>query len=135
MLVEQTDKNNLDFLVGDQETVVVLAYSEFFQDLSKVLSAEQIAQCKPYLLYIDQKVVDQIKKAAESNSTADIVIPDCTKPEEMQNPVPVMIDITKYDTFALLYPEMTDPIVFAMFENTPARNALGRLIDYIIKQN
>ena len=135
MLVEQTKKNNLDFIVGDQETVVVLAYSEFFYDLSQVLSEEQIALYTPYLRYIDLSVVEQIKKAAESNlSNVDIEIPDCTKPEEMQNPIPIMIDITQYDAFTDLYPETSEPIVFAMFEGTPARNVLTNFIEYIIKE-
>ena len=133
-IVEQMKKSKLDFLTGDQETVVVLAYSSFFYDLSEVLSEEQLALYKPYLRYIDQTVVDEIKKAAESNTDADIKIPDCTKPEEMKKPIPVMIDMSKYESLTAFYPDTTDPIVFAVFENTPVKGTVQKVIDFIMKE-
>lgn len=133
-IVEQMEKSKLDFLTGDQETVVVLAYSSFFYDLSAVLSEERLALYKPYLRYIDQAVVDQIKKAAESNTDVEIKIPDCTKPENMEKPIPVMIDMSKYESLTAFYPDTTDPIVFAVFENTPVKETVQKVIDFIMKE-
>lgn len=133
-IVKQTEKSKLDFLTGDQETVVVLAYSSFFYDLSEVLSEEQMALYKPYLRYIDQAVVDEIEKAAENNANATINIPDCTKPEEMKKPIPVMIDMSKYESLTAFYPDTTDPIVFAVFENTPEKETVQKVIDFIMKE-
>jgi hypothetical protein len=133
-IVKQMKKSKLDFLTGDQETVVVLAYSSFFYDLSRVLSEEQLALYKPYLRYIDQAVVDQIKKAAENKTDVDIKIPDCTKPEEMKKPIPVMIDMSKYESLTAFYPDTTDPIVFAVFENTPVKETVQKVIDFIMKE-
>lgn len=133
-IVQQMEKSKLDFLTGDQETVVVLAYSSFFYDLSEVLSEEQLALCKPYLRYIDQAVVDEIKTAAESNTAVEIKIPDCTKPEEMEKPIPVMIDMSKYESLTAFYPDTTDPIVFAVFENTPVKETVQKVIDFIMKE-
>ena len=130
----QMKKNKLDFMTGDQETVIVLAYSSFFYDLSAVLSEEQMALYKPYLRYIDQAVVDQIKKAAESNADVEIKIPDCTKPENMEKPIPVMIDMSKYESLTAFYPDTTDPIVFAVFENTPVKETVQKVIDFIMKE-
>ncbi len=133
-IVQQMDKSKLDFMTGDQETVVVLAYSSFFLDLSEVLSEEQLALYKPYLRYIDQAVVDEIIKAAESNTDVEIKIPDCTKPEEMKKPIPVMIDMSKYESLTAFYPDTTDSIVFAVFENTPVKGTLQKVIDFIMKE-
>lgn len=133
-IVQQMEKSKLDFLTGDQETVVVLAYSSFFYDLSEVLSEEQLALYKPYLRYIDQAVVDEIKKAAESNTDVEIKIPDCTKPEEMKKPIPVMVDMSKYESLTAFYPDTTDPIVFAVFENTPVKETVQKVIDFIMKE-
>lgn len=134
-IVNQMEDNKLDFMTGDMETVKTLAYSSFFLDLSEVLSEEQLTLYKPYLRYIDQAVVDQIKEAASSNnSEVEITIPDCTKPEEMEKPVPVMIDMSEYDSLAAFYPDATDPIVFAVMENTPVKDTLQKVIDFIMKE-
>lgn len=133
-LVRQTEKGSLDFLTGDMETVITLAYSSFFQDLSQVLSEDQITAYKPYLRYIDLAVVEKIKQAAGANADMDIEIPDCTKPELMEKPVPVMIDMSKYESLAVLYPDEPGGVVFAVFENSPVNGVVRGLIDYIMKE-
>lgn len=133
-LVSQTEKGGLDFLTGDMETVITLAYSSFFQDLSQVLSEDQITAYKPYLRYIDLAVVEKIKQAAGANADIDIEIPDCTKPERMEKPIPVMIAMSKYESLAALYPDEPGSVVFAVFKNSPTNSILCRWIDYLMKE-
>ena len=133
ILVKNIEKGDLDFLTGDQETVTILAYSSFFHDLSVVLSKEQVERYKPYFRYIDQAVVDKIIMAVETETDVDIQIPDCGKPEEMEKPIPVMIDVSHYDDLGALYPEATEPIVFAVFKNSPEIGGLRNIIDLILE--
>ena len=132
-LVHYTEKKDLDFLTGDQETVTVLAYSGFFHDLSVVLSKEQVEQYKPYFRYIDQAVVDKIVEAAETETDVDIQIPDCSKPEDMEEPIPVMIDVSHYEDLGALYSETTEPIVFAIFDESPEIGGLRNILDLIFE--
>lgn len=133
LLVENMNKGNLDFLTGDQETVVILAYSGFFQDLSTILSKEQVEQYKPYFRYIDQAIVDEIALAAESETKVDIQLPDCENPEEMKKPIPVMIDVSHYEDFGTLYPEATEPVVFGIFEKSLEIGGLRNIVDLIFE--
>ena len=64
----------------------------------------------------------------------EIKIPDCTKPEDMKKPIPVMIDMSKYESLTAFYPDTTDPIVFAVFENTPVKETVQKVIDFIMKE-
>ena len=134
VIIEEKNKENLDFLTGDAETATVLAYSGFFADLSEVLSEEQLAQYEPYLRYIDQAVIDEMEKMVASDTITDIEIPDCDKLEEMEKPVPVMIDMSGYDAVADIYPEATESIVFAVFENTPMKDVMQRVIRFIMEE-
>ena len=132
-LVENIKKGDLDFLTGDQETVEMLAYSGFFRDLSVVLSKEQVERYKPYFRYIDQAVVDQIILVAESETDVDIQLPDCAKPEEMEKPIPVMIDVSHYDNLKGLYAETTGTVVFTICEDSPEIGGLRNILDVIFE--
>lgn len=134
-LVKQTDEGNMDFMTGDLKTMTNLAYSSFFVELTEVLSEEQLKLYEPYLLYIDLAVVEQIKKAGEaSDYDAEIIIPDCTKPEDMEKPVAILIDMSECESLAALYPDVEGPIVFSVMENTKHKGTLKTLIESLLEK-
>lgn len=102
-LVTQTSAGDLDFVAGDLPVMTVTAYSEYFLDLSKVLSQEQLELYEPYFLYIDQPVLEQLMETKSSENEEMITIPDCRQPETMEKPVPVMIDVSSWDKVEKIY--------------------------------
>ena len=85
----------LDFVVCDITSMENLAYSEFFVDLSTVLTKEQLDAYAPYLLYMDMAFLEDLKEIVESeNYDVEIEVPDSTKPETMEKPIPVFINIS-----------------------------------------
>lgn len=114
----------LDFVAGDTNALTVLAYANYLVDLRKVLSDEDFAKYEPYFLYIDEAVLH----------AEDIIsdYPDCTKPEEMERPIPVLIDISASDEIAKLYPGVK-PIILGVAANAPNTETLSDFLDYLDK--
>ena len=124
----------VDFIVSPEEHLLDYAYNEYFTDLTTVLSEEQIEKYKPYLLYIDGAVVEEIDKASEDlNNETEIVLPDCTRPEEMQEPIPVFIDMTKCEKLLEVYGSATDSLVFGILVNASAPELTIDFLDYLME--
>lgn len=85
-IIAQLSTGYLDFMTGDLESMLDLAYKGFFPDLTDMLSRDVYAAWEPYLLYIDSALI------SEENITAD-EYPDCTDPDSMAQPMPVLIDM------------------------------------------
>lgn len=121
----------IDFMSGDIDAMTDLAYKQYTVDLRDVLSKDELAKYEPYFLYIDQAVIDARSKAFENNEDgSDIVIPDCTKPETMEKPIPVMIDISKCDALSEIYGE-TDDLALGIANNAPNVETLMDFLEYI----
>lgn len=135
IIVVQVAAGELDFMTGDLETLSSLAYSEYFVDLSTVLSEDQLALYEPYLLYIDQTVLEALNEDTDLDSTKTITIPDCDKPETMEKPIPVMINISHCDDVKEFYPHMTedDPIVFGFTVNSKHAEMTAAFLDFLMK--
>lgn len=85
---------DLDFITADRAAMTDIAYFDFFYDLREVLTNEQIKKYQSRFLYIDLAVLDKIKESnANFEDSSKIKKPDCTNPDEMETPVPVLIDI------------------------------------------
>lgn len=124
----------LDFVVCDLDTIENLAYSEFFVDLSTVLTKEQMEAYAPYLLYMDMAFVEKIKEIVESeNYDVEIELPDSKKPETMEKPIPVFIDISGSDYSDAIYPGEKKDIVLAIAVNAPHEEMLREFVDFLMK--
>lgn len=134
-LAAQTAGALMDFIAGDLPTLQNLAYSSFFVDLSGVLSQEQMEQLSPYLCYIDMAIIETLEEAAQAgNYDIDIEIPDCKKPEDMQKPIAVLLDVSSSGWFTEIYPYAAKSVVLGVAVNAPHMQAVLQLIDCLLLQ-
>ena len=97
---------DLDVIVGDPDSFSRYAYSSVYLDLSEALDAETIAALSEAgrLYYIDRAVADKIEELQNTNqSSEEVTKPDPFHPEDMQEPVPVGIDISECSKFTDAY--------------------------------
>ena len=123
----------LDFITGDLGSMVGLAYQGYFVDLSEVLGEDQYESYSPYFLYIDQAVLESINTQTTETNENTPEIPDCTKPEDMEHPVPVLIDMSQSDTLQDVYCHAFDNLVFGMVANSPHPENTLRYMDYLMR--
>ena len=123
----------VDFINSDANTMTELAYREYFSDLRDVLSEDNLTQYEPYFLYIDQAVIDARNDSLENNQDADtITLPDCRKPETMEKPVPVLIDMSQCKTLTELYSEK-DTLALGIVSNAPNLDMTLNFLKYLMK--
>lgn len=133
-ILAQKEENQLDFIAGPLSAVENLAYNAFFVNLKQILSEEQIAAYEPYFLYVDQTVIVELNEAFnEEKDISKIPIPDSTKPEEMEKPVPVMIDISKCEALSKVYKSAKEPLVFGVINGTPEQENTLQFLDYLMQ--
>ncbi|MBR1930112.1 MAG: hypothetical protein IJ833_01365 [Lachnospiraceae bacterium] len=89
-LVAYSSIGELDILCANQSLFTDYANSTFFYDLREILTPEQMEQCKPYLYYVDRPVVEAMEEAEPTfDNPTPIEVPDPSKPELMEDPIPV----------------------------------------------
>ena len=132
-------RRNLDFVCGPREDMIKLVYdtivadTTMFADLRDVLSTKDMAKYEKNFLYIDYDVVKQLEKAFDKKQdTSGIVIPDCTKPEDMKEPIPILIDITSAERLSSIYTS-SDSIALGFIEGiaAPCRDAVLEYLEFI----
>ena len=64
----------------------------------------------------------------------DIPCPDPTKPEEMKEPIPIFIDVSKCEKMANIYDYSSDTIVVAFAANAPNRDRFPDFLAYIFEE-
>lgn len=94
-LTAYTMSEEVDIMITDAHSFRKYAHNELFCDLRNILSEEQLEKYEPYFYYVDQTTIDALNAYYEnsdgSDETSEITCPDPTKPEEMENPIPVGI--------------------------------------------
>ena len=125
----------VDFINGDITAMTDLAYKGHLEDLREVLTKEQIAKYEPYFLYIDQAVITRQQEAFENKEqNVVITIPDCTKPELMEEPVPVLIDVSSSSKLAKIYGTTTTQSVLGIAVNVPHIETTLEFIEYLLAE-
>ena len=132
-IITQISGEKLDFIVGPEKGLYGFAYDELFADLSQVLTPEQYEYYKPYFLYVDKAVIAEIQANDDMNDTTDIDIPDATKPEEMQEPIPVFIDLSSSNKLDEIYGSTSDGMVYAIAFNAVNMEQTLDLLDYLMR--
>ena len=135
ILVEK-DKASLDIIVGPLSAVKDIAYNNMFQDLESILTDEELSLCREHYLYVDQEVINELSAAYEADKdVSSIEIPDCKNPDEMNNAIPVMIDVSHCTKLASLYnlDEQSEPIVLAIMTDAPDKDLTLKFIQYLMK--
>lgn len=126
----------IDFMVDDVATMNDFAYWQYFYDLSEVLPEEKMEKYAPYFLYYDRAIVKDLNNIQTSDELlAPIVYPNPYKPELMEDPVPVFIDVSACEKLQSLYPRLEDGYVIAFAVN--GKNGLHAIefLDYIFDDN
>ena len=103
VLMARMSAGDVDFMLGDTSTLIEFAYNQYFYDLSDVLSDEQYKKYEPYFLYFDKELVELLNNS-DPLDYEKVSFPDPSKPELMQEPVQIMIDITLADKISKIYP-------------------------------
>ena len=124
----------LDVMVTDSDSIRQYANSSVFYDLREILSEEQIAAYEPYFYYVDMAVVRKIEKAQDNlDDTYEPDYPDPTKPEEMEEPVPVAIYVENAALQESYY-FRGEGVVVGVYANTTHLDTAVRFIDYLFEE-
>lgn len=122
-----------DFITGDVDSMVELAHKQYFCDLREILSEEEIAFYEPYFLYIDNATLTKKEELYENmDYETEVLIPDCTKPETMEEPIPVMIDISKCEKMQELYGDTEGILALGATVKTERQDMLLTFLEYLM---
>lgn len=134
VLMAWTGAETLDFLTGNLDAMVDLSYRGYFVDLTSFLTKEQIELYEPYFLYMDQTVIEKRSDAFDKGEDPDsILTPDATKPETMEQPVPVLIDMSQSEKLTEVYGDSANALTFGVAANAPNKDMTLAFIDYLMK--
>lgn len=128
---------DLDVLVGDPDSFSRYAYSNVYMDLSEVLSAEMLTELSESgrIYYIDNAVAAQIEALQNTNQSAEnIVLPDPFKPEEMQEPIPVGVDISSCRKFTDTYYYKEGISYLGIIANTKRGDTAIKLVEFLLSE-
>lgn len=129
--------HDTDFIAGPADAFHHCAYNagNMLIDLRKFLSEEELARYADRLYYIDGKIIELLNApVGEDVQTSHIQYPDPLKPELMEDPIPVGIDITDRKTFIEAYFWTDDNAikVYLGFVPNSLRMELNhKLLDYL----
>lgn len=84
---------SIDCFAGNPELFLYYAYMDYATDLRTVFSQQELTALAPYLYYIDAQLIREQENADGGYADAYIQCPDPTKPELMDDPVPVAISL------------------------------------------
>lgn len=124
----------LDFITGDAVSLTDLAYKEYFTDLRDYLTDEQLEKYEPYFLYMDYDVYKKRSELINNMDDASIIeLPDCTKPEEMADPIPVMIDMSQSEKLKEVYGNTSEVLAFGVTVKETHKEMTTAFLDYLME--
>ena len=136
LIMTYVSAGTADFMTADTDTMLVFAYQGYFMDLSQLLSDEEYAAYEPYFLYMDATFMDRLNESKE-NGTLDtsVEVPDWTDPDSMEQPVPVLIDISKSDKLMQIYNQPKEDRICIGFPYTlPNQNNAVEFLKYVMPE-
>lgn len=133
-LMAWTAAGTVDFIGGDHASLTKLAYNGYFVDLRKFLNKDELKKYEPYFLYMDAAVSNTLDNSLENDvDSATVKIPDCTDPNSMKEPIPVMIDLSKNAKFGEIYTN-SDALAVGLAQNAPNKEMLLEFLDFLIEE-
>ena len=125
-LYTQIASGVLDFAVADIEVLKNYAYGYHFADLTTILSKEQIEYFEPYFLYVDIAVMEERQEKHE-----EIPLPDMRNPEAMENPLPVLLDISNCPIIQEIYGENSSDICYGIIRKGEHQDNAIKFLEYL----
>lgn len=130
VLIAQVAAHSVDILAGDLTNTTRYFYQDMYWDLTQILSPEQQEQYGEYFLYMDMAVARRLEEELEEAP----VFPDPTKPEEMEEPVPVALLLPETSGFKeACYPYHKDGIVFGIVSTTDHMETALAFLDHVMQ--
>ena len=124
----------LDFVVGDYETMNYLAYKDYFEEIPNVLAKEQYEKYESCFLYYDRAFIHELEAIGNNSETIPLVVyPDPTKPNLMKEPVPIMIDISNCAKLKELYSNHEDQYALCIVVNSMNINEIVEFLNYVLE--
>lgn len=121
---------DLDMLVSNPQTLCPFIYQDTFTDLTQMLTPEQQAQYGEYYLYVDLAVLKELETVTETVTE----YPDPSKPELMEEPVPVALLLPENSSFRqLFYFQTAGDVAIGILGNTLNTNNALAFLDYIME--
>ena len=125
-LYTQIASGVLDYAVGGLDVLGNYAYGYNFADLTTILSKEQIELFEPYFLYIDLAVLEERQEKME-----DIPFPDFKKPDDMKQPIPVLLDISHFPIIQEIYGEDCSDICYGIIKKGEHQENAIKFLEYL----
>ena len=128
---------DLDVIAGDPDSFSRYAYSSVYLDLSEALDAKTIAALSQAgrLYYIDRAVADKIDELQNTNQSAEGVSkPDPFRPEDMEDPVPVGVDISECSKFTDAYYYKEGSSYLGIVANTKQLANAVKFITFLLEE-
>ena len=122
-----------DFVVGQPENFQLCAYntSRIFMDLREFLDEDTLEKFSDRLYYIDGAVVQKLSVPVGELQDSDIIYPNPTKPETMEDPIPVGIDVSDRTDFQKAYYFPNTTLYLGVITNTPRQELTQQFIAYL----
>lgn len=128
----QCGAGTIDFMISPIEHLMDAAHQQYYADLTTVLTETQIKKYEPYFLYIDGAVVEKKAAAPADAPLDDIEIPDPAKPEAMEDPIPVFINMAQCEELITIYDD-AETLAFSLLINAPDSDLALRFLDYLME--
>jgi len=126
----QISAASVDLLVSDLNTAIGYFYQDIFWDLNQLLTPSEKTQYAENFLFVDMALVRQLLE----DEVQSVQFPDPTKPEEMEEPVPVALLLNGNSAFTVqCFPHNTKSVaVGIVFNSKNLENALA-FMDFIMQ--
>lgn len=124
-----------DIIVGQTEAFRLCAYNSaaIFADLRQALDQETLSRLSGRLYYIDGAVLRELDAPVGTQVYVDVTtLPDPTKPEAMEDPIPVGINISDLEDFRSAYYLTDAPLYLGIVANAPRPDTALQFIDYLL---
>ena len=124
-----------DFVVGQEESFRLCAYStsNLLMDLRKFLDQATLEKLSGQLYYIDGAFLEKLN--APLGESVDLSLadaPDPTKPEAMEDPIPVGIDISANEDFQSAYYFPDTVSYLGVVSTVPRPELMKQLIQFLL---
>lgn len=122
-----------DFVVGQPENFRLCAYStsRMLMDLREFFDAETLEKFSDRLYYIDGAVLQKLSVPVGELQDTNIIYPNPTKPEAMEDPIPVGIDVSDRTDFQEAYYFPNTTLYLGVIASTPRQELTQQFLAYL----
>lgn len=121
----------IDVLALPEDISLQWLYQDVFADLSEILTADQLRAYEDMLLYVDGAVLEKMDHLSQQENP--LQFPDPTKPEEMEDPIPVAVRVLDGSEFADVFFSNQQSIVIGIVANAPNPENAVFFVDYVVE--